>query len=124
MAYTTEELEKMALEAIKENDLYFNSDIAAFLPCCEKTLYNHELQELQVIKDALNENRVKSKTKMRKKWKDSDNASLQIGLYKLIANDEERKRLATNYNEHTGKDGQPLPAPVIVRYDPTKQEAG
>jgi hypothetical protein len=38
---------------------------------------------------------------MRKKWYDSDNATLQMGLMKLIATPEEHKRLATNFNDHT-----------------------
>jgi len=44
-------------------------------------------------------NKVAQKVKMRKKWGDSDNATLQMALMKLISTDDERKRLAVSYVE-------------------------
>jgi hypothetical protein len=43
------------------------------------------------------------KSQMRNKWRESDNATLQIGLMKLIASDQERKRLSTGYMETVQK---------------------
>lgn len=99
MGYDKNELKRLALEAIEKNQLIFIDEIVTFLPCSKATFYNHQLEQLDEIKDALNNVRTNMKTQMRNKWRDSDNASLQIGLMKLIATDDERKRLATSYME-------------------------
>ena len=49
--------------------------------------------------EALNNVRTSTKTQLRNKWRDSENAALQIGLMKLMATDEERKRLSTSFME-------------------------
>lgn len=108
MAYTTAVLKKKALKAIEEHNLYFIEDIVAYLPCSKKTFYNHKLPDLPDIKEALETNKVTEKVKMRKKWADSDNATLQIAHYKLISGNDERRKISLNYNEHVGKDGEKL----------------
>ena len=103
MAYVTEELEQQALKAIKEHNLYFAEDVIAYIPCSSATYYNHKLEELETIKEALQENRISTKVGMRKKWNDSDNATLQISLMKLIATNDERQKLSQSYNDITSK---------------------
>lgn len=103
MAYNTDELEKKALAAIKKHSLVFVQDVCAFLPCDRATFYNHNLDKLDTIKDALAENKVKTKIALRKKWKDSDNATLQVALYKLISDEDEFKRLTGQSVDHTSK---------------------
>ena len=46
------------------------------------------------LKEVLENNRIATKVKLRNKWEDSNNATLNIALYKLLANDEERRILA------------------------------
>lgn len=53
------------------------------------------------LKEALDKNRVTLKVELRKKWRDSDNATLQMGLMKLIASNEERKSLSQSYHDLT-----------------------
>ena len=103
MAYVTEELEKQAIEVIKEHNLVFIEDIVAYLPCNKATFYNHKLDDLDTIKDALLKVKTDMKVSMRSKWYESDNATLQISLMKLIAGDEERKRLSQTYTDVTTK---------------------
>lgn len=103
MAYNTDELEKKALAAIKRHNLVFIEDVVAYLPCDKTTFYRHECHECNAIKDALAENRVKTKVALRKKWKDSDNATLQVALYKLISEEDEFKRLTGQSVDHTSK---------------------
>ena len=93
MAYKKAELEAQALKAIKDNNLMFVTDVPAYLPCTTKTFYNKELHELQAIKESLEQNRVKTKNGLRAKWYKSDNATVQIALYKLIGTEEEADRL-------------------------------
>ena len=99
MAFDKNELIALALEAIKKHQLVFIDEVCTFLPCSRATFYNHEIDKLDELKDALNNVRTSMKSQMRNKWRDSENATLQIGLMKLIASDEERKRLSTAYME-------------------------
>lgn len=101
MAYNKNDLEKEAIRAIKENNLTFDSEVWVYLGISEKTYYNHELQKLQSIKEAIKENRVKTKNNLKAKWFRSSNATLQVALYKLISDDEERKKLSQTYNDIT-----------------------
>ena len=99
MAYSTKELEKQILKAIKDNNLMFFDDIQAYVEPSNKTLYNHKLQELQTIKSLLAINRIKTKIELKKKWRKSDNPTLQIALYKLIGTYEEYMALANARQE-------------------------
>jgi len=101
MAYKTKELEEQALEAIEKYKLFFIDDVVSYLPCSTATFYNHKLEELETIKEALKKVRTEIKVSMRSKWYKSDNATLQMGLMKLIGTDEERKKLSQNHTDHT-----------------------
>tara|TARA_R110002124_G_scaffold229161_1_gene394432 strand:- start:138 stop:485 length:348 start_codon:yes stop_codon:yes gene_type:complete len=93
MAYNTEDLTKQSLEIIKKHNLIFVNDIFAYTPFSKATFYNHKLEQLDDIKSELAKNRINMKISMRAKWYASDNATLQIGLMKLIADDNEAHRL-------------------------------
>tara|TARA_B100001146_G_C16194347_1_gene440818 strand:- start:3090 stop:3449 length:360 start_codon:yes stop_codon:yes gene_type:complete len=110
MAYNTEELYNLAVKYIETDELYFIEDVVALLGINKATFYDHfkvDSDELNYFKELLRKNKSSAKVAMRKKWKDSENASLQMGLYKLIGSDEERKRLNQSYidqkTEHKGK---------------------
>jgi hypothetical protein len=94
MAYRKGDLEKKALKIIEAEKLFFHSDVWPFLGISERTYYNHKLQELQTIKEALERNKVLTKSSLRSKWYDSSSAALQLALYKLIATPEEVERLS------------------------------
>lgn len=93
MAYNTEELEQQSLEVIKKHNLIFINDIFAYTSFVRKTFYDHDLHKSETIKSELAKNRINMKISMRAKWYESDNATLQIGLMKLIADDDEAHRL-------------------------------
>ena len=109
MAYNTEELYNTAIRYINEKNLYFVEDIVAYLGISKATFYDHfpnDSNDLNYLKELLNSNRVDAKVKMRKNWIDSENATLQMGLYKLIATDEERQKLSQSHIDHTTKGEQ------------------
>jgi hypothetical protein len=93
MAYKTEELRRDSLKAIKDKNLIFIGDIFGYTGFSKRAFYDHKLHECNDIKRALETNRVNMKVDMRQKWYNSDNPTLQIGLMKLIADDEEAHRL-------------------------------
>ena len=101
--YNTSDLEKKSLEAIEKHKLFFIDDIVCYLPCSRATFYNHGLDKLDTIKEALTKVKTDIKVSMRSKWYKSDNATLQISLMKLIADPEERQRLSQSFMDVTTK---------------------
>ena len=113
MAYNTEELYNLSIRHIEEKSLFFVEDVVAYLGISKATFYDHfpnDSNDLNYLKELLNSNRVSAKVKMRKNWLDSENATLQMGLYKLIATDEERQNLSQSHIDHTTK-GKELDQP-------------
>lgn len=108
MAYDKDILEKQIIEAIEREELTFFSEIVLFVAVSRATLYNLEFDKLDSIKEKLDTNRVKHKNTMRRKWRDSDNATLQISAYKLLADDDELKKLTMNKVESSGLNGGPI----------------
>ncbi len=80
----------------------------AYVSFGKTTFYKQKLNEVNEIKDALEANKINIKNGLRAKWYNSDNATVQIALYKLTANEEERRLLSTAYQEHTVKTEQQL----------------
>lgn len=96
MAFNRNKIFKQAKESIEKHKLFFIEDIVAYLPCGKTTFY--ELfplgsNELNELKELLEQNRVEIKVSMRSKWYKSENATLQLALMKLIGTDEEAHRL-------------------------------
>ncbi len=124
MAYKTKELEKKAIKAIKENKLIFIEEVVSYLPCSKPTFYEHKLNELDSIEALLNKNKDEMKATLRNKWYLSDNATLQITLYRLLCTDAERRKIAMNYNEHTGKDGKDFKPIIFVPVNGNNKRSG
>ena len=116
MAYTTEELEELVLDAISDNELVFFNEIEHFVPSCKSTLEKHGLHKMGTIKEALAKNRVSTKKDLRNKWKESDNATVQVALYKLISDEDEFSRLSGQQIDHTSK-GDKLSITINKNYN-------
>jgi glycerophosphoryl diester phosphodiesterase len=96
MAYNKKKIFNQAKEVIQKNKLFFTEDIVAFLPCSRSTFYDFfpdKSDELDTLKELLEQNRIEIKVSMRSKWYKSENATLQLALMKLIGTDEEAHRL-------------------------------
>ena len=109
MAYKKADMINKCLKVIEKDDLVFIEQIITKVPFSSKTFYNHNLHEVQDIKDLLENNKTGRKEHLMNLWLVSDNATLQIALFKLLGTDEQYKRLAnarqeidqTNKNHHT-----------------------
>ena len=110
--FDKDDLIKESLRLIKKERLCFVDDIAALLPCSRRTFYNMELHKVHDIKDSLDSQKINKKRSLRNRWEDSENATLQVGLYKLLANDDELERL-NNSKQKTE---------VIIKDDRTEAE--
>jgi hypothetical protein len=103
MAYNKTLIYEQAKELILKNKLFFVEDIVALLGISKPTFYDFfkvDSNEFNELSKMLNENKAKIKVSMRKKWHESDNATLQMALMKLICTDDERKKLSMTYTEN------------------------
>jgi hypothetical protein len=108
VAYNKDEILQQALSAIDNEECVTIEEVLLFLPIATSTFYAWEMEKSEDLKDALNAMKVKLKKKMRRNWRNSDNATLQIAEFKLISSDEERDKLNTQKvqqdNTHSFKD--------------------
>jgi len=125
MSYKTSTLKKQIIKAIEDNKLIFIEDIIAHIPCSKTTFYEHfpnEEDTIKEFKELLAKNKIDLKVSMRSKWYKSDNPTLQMGLYKLISTDEERKNLSMVYNDHVSSDKSMSPKTMQDWYDPDRNK--
>ena len=106
MAYDKNEIFEKAKEKIIEHSLYFIEDVVAFLPIRKQTFYDYfpiDSDRMDDIKELLNNNKISTKVKLRKKLEDGDKAAEILALYKLIATEDERRALSMQHIDHTTK---------------------
>ena len=104
MPYDTKILKEKAIEAIEKNKLIFVEDVCAYIGIAKSTFYEHfpiDTNDSNELNELLNKNKIILKIGMRKKWFDSDNATLQMALYKLCSTDVEHRKLQMNYTDIT-----------------------
>jgi hypothetical protein len=105
MAYDRVKIFEQAKEVIVKKNLLFIEDVVAFLPIAKKTFYEYfplDSNESNELKELLETNKINIKVSMRSKWYESDNATLQMGLMKLISTNEELRKLSMNTQSHEG----------------------
>ena len=103
MAYDKDVILRQAINNINDHKLTTIEEVVAFLPISMSTFYEWELEKSEGIKEALYRSRVLSKNKLKKKWLDSENPTLQLAWFKLHANPEELAALSMNKVEHSGE---------------------
>lgn len=117
MAYKKSEMITQCINAIQEHDLVFIEEIISFVPFSKPTFYAHGLNEVDSIKKELEDRKVEIKAGMRKEWRKSTNATLQIALYRMLANQHEYERLTLERIDHTSKGDKIQPINVNVVKD-------
>lgn len=112
-------VEKEILSIIESENLFDIDTIFAYYKGIGKTtFYNHKMNEWDTIKSALENNRQTTKQDLKKKWFESENPTVQIALFKLIATPEERKSLSQNYTDITtdGKEVNIQPTIIFKKF--------
>ena len=97
MAYSKAQKQLILTKAIaqaKKHNLYFISDVIAYLPISRQTFYDWKFDKIDKLKGILQDNKICVKVALRKKWQELDNATLNIALYKLVGSNKERRMLA------------------------------
>lgn len=100
MAYDQIKIFEQAKEVIQKHNLFFIEDVVAYLPISKKTFYEYfpvDSNESNELKGLMEKNRVELKVSMRSKWYKSNSPALQMALMKLIANEEELRKLAMQF---------------------------
>ena len=103
MAYDKNKLYQQAKEAIEKHNLFFIEDIVAFIPCSKPKFYEHfplDSDELNDLKEMLEQNKIKTKSSIRAKLYKSEKAGELLALYRLIATPDEHKKLNQSYIDH------------------------
>lgn len=118
MGYDKKKIFEQAKDVIVKHSLVFIEEIVSYLPCDKTTFYrlfnpdSNEYNELRAMIDA---NKVNIKVSLRKQWKTSDNATLQLALYRLTATQEEHQKLNQQYIEHKGQVDSNIQQTIIER---------
>jgi len=102
MAYNTQVLFEKAKTEIVSKRLIFVEEVATFIGINKTTFYDHfpiDSNEINELKKLIEDNKITLKTSMRKKWYDSENATLQMALMKLLSSQEEHRKLSQQFIE-------------------------
>ena len=105
MAYDKKKLYQQAVDAITKNKLIFVEEVVAYLPCVKSVFYSYfppDSNESNELKELIEINKISIKKDLRDKWAVGENATLQLALYKLSSSEEELKKLAMEYKQHSG----------------------
>lgn len=103
MAYNKKKIFQQAKDAIIKHKLFFVDDIIAYLPCSRSTFYEWKMDKSDELKELLHQNRTSLKVSMRSKWYNSNSPALQMALMKLIATEDELKKLSMQFIESENK---------------------
>lgn len=98
MGKTKEQHEKEILDIVVKNKLMRISHIFQhYADLSSAHFYNLEMEKLESIKEAISKNKSKAISYMLNKWVASDNATLQISAFKVLCEDEDRKKLSMQF---------------------------
>jgi hypothetical protein len=101
---TKEQHEKEILDVIVKNKIMKIQHIFShYVDLKSAQFYNLELEKSESIKDAIALNKTKAVSYMINKWIASENPTLQISAFKVLCDDEERKKLSMQFMETDNK---------------------
>lgn len=115
MAYKKQEIIDQCLKVIEDECIFFIEELLAFVPISKGTFYKWKMNEMDSIKNAITQGKIKGKNHLRKKWMQSENATTDIALYKLLADDDEIEKLSSNYTPKTDNDKTALKFEVSLK---------
>jgi len=124
MAFDRDSIYEKAKAVARGKNLFFVQDVVGFLPCTRRTFYRYfpdGSDELESIHEILYDNRIQTKSNIRRKLYDSNRASELLALYKLIATPEERAALSMQHFDHTSG-GEKMDIKIVIPESATKSD--
>jgi hypothetical protein len=85
------------------------------VPFSRPTAYNYELNKLDTIKGAFEENCSQAMNYLLQKWIKSDNPTLQIAAMRIVADADTHQKLNQSYIDHTSKGGAIDIKPIWIK---------
>lgn len=102
---------------LSEEKIFTFKDIFVFYKGCSRSYaYENGLDKVDDIKETLELNKRRGVQSLLDKWIDSENATLQIAAFKIIADPEERKAISSNYTDLT-TDGEKIQQQATMTQD-------
>jgi len=111
-------IESDILKIIKTNNLFYVVDIFAFYTKLSRaTFYGRGFDKMDTIKEALDNNKIIQRQKLKARWVEEDAAPvLQIAVFKTICSVDDLRKLSQSYNDHSSEDGTMSPK-IIVNFN-------
>lgn len=109
MAYNKTTLYNKAKEIIKTKKPIFIEELISFMGIDKTTFYRHfpiDSNEYNEIRNLITDVKIEIKGGLRKKWYDSNNATTQIVLYRLLATKEENEAISLNKSDINISNGE------------------
>ena len=104
MGKTKEQHEEQILQIVIKNKIMKIQHIFQhYTDLGSAQFYNLELEKSESIKEAIKINKSKAVSYMLNKWVGSNNATLQISAFKVLCEDEDRKKLSMQFVESENK---------------------
>jgi len=104
MGKTKEQHETEIIQVIEKNSVMKILHIFShYLDLKSAQFYNLQLEKSESIKEAISLNKTKAVSYMINKWIASENPTLQISAFKVLCDDEERKKLSMQFMETDNK---------------------
>lgn len=106
MAFSQNKIYKQSLKIIEEKGVLDIKELITLLPCNKSTFYElfpAESEKMESLKELINDNKIVQCGSLKRKWLKSENATLQIAVYKLMGDDDEVHRLNASRTESTLK---------------------
>lgn len=123
MAYDKNKMFKKALKAIEEHNLFFIADIVAFIAISTETFYRFyplESKEYEMLRSALDANKIRTKSSIRAKLYKSQKAAELLALYRLICTSEEHQLLNQSYVNHKHVIKKTEKTVIVFKEEPKK----
>lgn len=100
MDYDKDEILSKCLKAIEEHKCTTFDEMSLYVAPTRQTLYNWGFDKFDIIKEAISQQKVIAKSRMKKNWQSQEAApALQIAAFKLMADEDEFNKLITNKSD-------------------------
>lgn len=106
MPYNRKKIFQKAKQVIVDENLVFIDEVLKYLPCGKSAFYEwypDKSDGMEELKELLNQNKENSKKGLRTKWYESENATVQLALYRLLSTPAEHRLLNQSYIDQTSK---------------------
>lgn len=121
--FNADDIYNKSLELCKDESYHFISDIISSLPCERTTFYMlipEGSDNLNNIKDLLTQNKINTKRAIRVTLGKSEKSGELIALYKLIGDDDDRKKLSQSHLD-IKSDNEPIG--LEIKFVPREKKA-